>query len=90
MVLLPQSVMDNLMETDQESDGSGRRGNPKERMPENQLNSDRRMKRGSRLHTGIQEKSTSMEDANWSALSTQYLPSLRSISKVHPWMASEK
>jgi hypothetical protein len=26
--------MDSLMETDQEGDGGGRRGNPKERMPE--------------------------------------------------------
>jgi hypothetical protein len=33
-VPLPQSVTDSLMETDQEGDGSGRRGNPKERMPE--------------------------------------------------------
>jgi hypothetical protein len=33
-VLLPQSVTDNLMETDQEGDGGGRRGNQKERMPE--------------------------------------------------------
>jgi hypothetical protein len=33
-VPLPQSVTDNLMETDQEGDGGGRRGNPKERMPE--------------------------------------------------------
>jgi hypothetical protein len=32
--LLPQSVTDCLMETDQEGDGGGRRGNPKERMPE--------------------------------------------------------
>jgi hypothetical protein len=31
---LPQSVTDSLMETDQEGDGGGRRGNPKERMPE--------------------------------------------------------
>jgi hypothetical protein len=30
----PQSVTDNLMETDQEGDGGGRRGNPKEGMPE--------------------------------------------------------
>jgi hypothetical protein len=34
MELLPQSVTDNLIETDQEGDGGGRRGNPKERMPE--------------------------------------------------------
>jgi hypothetical protein len=27
----PQSVTDTLMETDQEGDGGGRRGNPKER-----------------------------------------------------------
>jgi hypothetical protein len=33
-VPLLQSVTDCLMETDQEGDGSGRRGNPKERMPE--------------------------------------------------------
>jgi hypothetical protein len=33
-VLLLQSVTDCLMETDQEGDGGGRRGNPKERMPE--------------------------------------------------------
>jgi hypothetical protein len=31
---LLQSVTDSLMETDQEGDGGGRRGNPKERMPE--------------------------------------------------------
>jgi hypothetical protein len=31
---LPQSVMNILIETDQEGDGGGRRGNPKERMPE--------------------------------------------------------
>jgi hypothetical protein len=30
----PQSVTDSLMETDQEGDGGGRRGNSKERMPE--------------------------------------------------------
>jgi hypothetical protein len=30
-----QSVTDSLMETDQVGDGGGRRGNPKERMPEN-------------------------------------------------------
>jgi hypothetical protein len=30
--------MDSLMETDQEGDGGGRRGNPKERMPEKGLN----------------------------------------------------
>jgi hypothetical protein len=30
-VLFPQSVTDSLMETDQEGDGGGRRGNPKER-----------------------------------------------------------
>jgi hypothetical protein len=29
-----QSVTDNLIETDQAGDGGGRRGNPKERMPE--------------------------------------------------------
>jgi hypothetical protein len=33
-VPLLQSVTDSLMETDQEGDGGGRRGNPKERMPE--------------------------------------------------------
>jgi hypothetical protein len=33
-VPLPQSVTDCLMETDQEGDSGGRRGNPKERMPE--------------------------------------------------------
>jgi hypothetical protein len=33
-VPLPQSVTDNLMETDQEGDGGVRRGNLKERMPE--------------------------------------------------------
>jgi hypothetical protein len=33
-VLLLQSVTDNLMETDQEGDGGGKRGNLKERMPE--------------------------------------------------------
>jgi hypothetical protein len=33
-VLLLQSVTDSLMETDQEGDGGGRRGNLKERMPE--------------------------------------------------------
>jgi hypothetical protein len=33
MVLHPQSVTDNLG-TDQVGDGGGRRGNPKERMPE--------------------------------------------------------
>jgi hypothetical protein len=32
--LLLQLVTDSLMETDQEGDGDGRRGNPKERMPE--------------------------------------------------------
>jgi hypothetical protein len=32
MVPLPQSVTDNLMETDQEGAGGGRRGHPKERM----------------------------------------------------------
>jgi hypothetical protein len=31
---LLQSVTDSLMETDQEGDGGGRRGNLKERMPE--------------------------------------------------------
>jgi hypothetical protein len=31
---LPQSVTDSLIETDQEGDGGGRRGNPKERMLE--------------------------------------------------------
>jgi hypothetical protein len=31
---LPQSVTDSLIETDQKGDGSGRRGNPKERMLE--------------------------------------------------------
>jgi hypothetical protein len=30
----PQSVTDTLMETDQEGYGGGRRGNPKERLPE--------------------------------------------------------
>jgi hypothetical protein len=30
-VPFPQSVTDTLMETDQEGDGGGRRGNPKER-----------------------------------------------------------
>jgi hypothetical protein len=34
MVPLLQSVTDNLMETDQERDSGGRRGNPKERIPE--------------------------------------------------------
>jgi hypothetical protein len=33
-VPFPQSVTDSLMEPDQEGDGGGRRGNPKERMPE--------------------------------------------------------
>jgi hypothetical protein len=33
-VPFPQSVTDTLMETDREGDGGGRRGNPKERMPE--------------------------------------------------------
>jgi hypothetical protein len=33
-VPLPQSVTDNLMETDQEGHSGGRKGNPKERMPE--------------------------------------------------------
>jgi hypothetical protein len=33
-VPLPQSVTDNLMETYKKGDGGGRRGNPKERMPE--------------------------------------------------------
>jgi hypothetical protein len=33
-VLLQQSVTDNLMDTDQEGDGGGRRGNQKERIPE--------------------------------------------------------
>jgi hypothetical protein len=32
--LFLQSVTDSLMETDQEGDGGGRRGNLKERMPE--------------------------------------------------------
>jgi hypothetical protein len=31
---IPQPVTDNQMETDQAGDGSGRRCNPKERMPE--------------------------------------------------------
>jgi hypothetical protein len=30
----PQSVTDTLMETDQGGGGGGRRGNPKERLPE--------------------------------------------------------
>jgi hypothetical protein len=30
----PQSVTDTLMETDQKGYGGGRRGNPKERLPE--------------------------------------------------------
>jgi hypothetical protein len=34
--------------------------------------------------TGIQEESTSMEDVNQSVISTQYLPSLRPISKSIP------
>jgi hypothetical protein len=34
MVPLPQSVTNNLMKTDQEGDGGGRRGNQKERIPE--------------------------------------------------------
>jgi hypothetical protein len=34
IALLLQLFTDNLMETDQEGDGGGRRGNPKERMPE--------------------------------------------------------
>jgi hypothetical protein len=34
MVPFLQSVTDNLIETDQEGDGGGRRGNPKERVPE--------------------------------------------------------
>jgi hypothetical protein len=34
MVPCPQSVTDNLMEIDQVGDGGGRRGNPKERVPE--------------------------------------------------------
>jgi hypothetical protein len=34
MVPLPHSVTDSLMETDKEGDGGGRRGNPKERIPE--------------------------------------------------------
>jgi hypothetical protein len=33
-VLFLQSFTDNLMETDQEEDGGGRRGNLKERRPE--------------------------------------------------------
>jgi hypothetical protein len=32
--MLPQSVTDSLMETDQEGDGGRWRGNLKERMPE--------------------------------------------------------
>jgi hypothetical protein len=31
VVPLPQSVIDNVMETDQAGDGGGRRGNPKKR-----------------------------------------------------------
>jgi hypothetical protein len=34
MVPLLQSVTDNLIGTDQEGDGGGRRGNLKERLPE--------------------------------------------------------
>jgi hypothetical protein len=36
-VLLPQSVTDNLMGTDQEGDDGGRRDNTKERMPEKEM-----------------------------------------------------
>jgi hypothetical protein len=37
MVPLPQLVIDNLMETDQEGDGGGRGGKPEEKMPERGL-----------------------------------------------------
>jgi hypothetical protein len=50
----------------------------------NQLNNDRHTEWGYRLHTGIHEKITSMEDMNWSVLSTQYLASLCPISKSIP------
>jgi hypothetical protein len=45
---------------------------------------DRHTERGYQLHTGIQEKSTSMEDTNRSVLCTQYIPLLCPISKSIP------
>jgi hypothetical protein len=54
------------------------------RKDQSQLNSDRRTEWGYQLHTGIQGKSTSMEDMNRSVLCTQYIPFLCPISKSIP------